>query len=207
MINELNHPLVTELINRLRKNSTDANQFKQTIAELSRLLCYHALEQQSLESNEIDTWQGKSNYEFINQQNLVLVPILRAGLPMLDGLQNLLPDVPNGFLAMKRDEVTHIAKTYYQRLPDCTDKTVILLDPMLATGGSLNDAIKLLKQLSPKQILSLNIIGSPEGVKSVTELHPDVAINIAQIDKELDDNMFIYPGLGDAGDRAFNTPE
>jgi len=207
MIKELSHPLVAELINRLRKTETNAAQFKQIVEELTRILFYEASQSLNLKSHIVTTWQGDLPFNFINQNELVLIPIMRAGMPMLNGLQNLLPDAPNGFLAMKRDETTHIAKTYYQRLPDCSGKTVILLDPMLATGGSLSDAIALVKQHHPKQILSLNIIGSPEGIKNILNNHNDVAITIAQIDERLDENKFIYPGLGDAGDRSFNTPE
>ncbi|WP_321323835.1 uracil phosphoribosyltransferase [Thiomicrorhabdus sp.] len=207
MVKELSHPLVTELVNRLRKTTTNANQFQQTIEELSRILFYETCQSVSLQNKTITTWHGDLPFDFIDQSDLVLIPIMRAGLPMLNGLQSLLLDAPNGFLAMKRDEVTHIAKTYYKRLPDCSGKTVILLDPMLATGGSLSDAITLVKKHHPKQIFSLNIIGSPEGVKAVIDSHPDISITIAKIDERLDENKFIYPGLGDAGDRAFNTPE
>lgn len=207
MVNELSHPLVTELINRLRKVDISANTFRQTLKELSRLLCYEALSSINTETKEIKTWQGFYDFNFINQQEIVAVPIMRAGLPMLEALEIILPDSPTGFLAMKRDEQTHIAKTYYNRIPDCKDKTVLILDPMVATGGSLNDAIELIKQHQPKQIMTLNIIGSPEGIKKVIERHPDVQITIAQIDLKLDENKFIYPGLGDAGDRAFNTVE
>jgi len=207
MVNELSHPLVTEMINRLRKVDISANTFRQTLKELTRILCYEAFNQMHLQNKPIKTWLGLHQFEFLNQQDIVAVPIMRAGLPMLEALEIILPDSPSGFLAMKRDEVTHIAKTYYNRIPDCTGKTVMILDPMVATGGSLNDAIDLIKQQNPKRILTLNIIGSPEGIKAVTDKHPDVQINIAKIDERLDSNKFIYPGLGDAGDRAFNTVE
>ena len=205
MVHELSHPFAKELVNRLRREDISANTFRQTIKELTRLICFQALENLSLHNQEISNWRGSKDFEFIDQQNLVFVPILRAGLPMLEALEILFPNSPSGFLAMKRDEVTHVAKTYYNRLPSCKDKTVILLDPMVATGGSLNDAIDLIKQHKPKMIHSLNILGSPEGLEKVTQQHPDVHISIAQIDLKLDENKFIYPGLGDAGDRAFNT--
>ena len=207
ILNQPIQPLINDLINRLRNLNTPASAFRNTIAELSRLLSYHALNDIEIESTTINSWHGSQDYPMINQQQLVLVPILRAGLPMLDGVQALLPDSSNGFLAMKRDEVSHIAKTYYNRVPDCKNKTVLLLDPMLATGGSLVDAIALIKQPQPKRIFSLNIIGAPEGLERVSQQHPDVDIYNAQVDEYLDGNKFIYPGLGDAGDRAFNTPE
>lgn len=205
MVKELSHPLVTELINRLRKTETDANQFQQAVEELSRILFCEASQSIKLQNTTINTWRGNLPFDFINQKELLLIPIMRAGLPMLNGLQNLVPDAPNGFLAMKRDEVTHIAQTYYQRLPECSGKTVFLLDPMLATGGSLSDAITLVKQYHPKEIFSLNIIGSPEGIQAVLDKHPDITITIAQVDEGLDENKFIYPGLGDAGDRTYKT--
>ncbi len=113
----------------------------------------------------------------------------------------------SGFLAMKRDENTHQSVLYYDRIPECKDKTVILVDPMVATGGSLCDAISVIKSKSPKKIISLNIIGSPEGMAILEQKHPDIDIYIAQIDDALNENMFIIPGLGDAGDRSYNTPE
>ncbi|MEA1990187.1 MAG: uracil phosphoribosyltransferase [Pseudomonadota bacterium] len=207
MIHQLQHPLVKDLVNRLRSNSTDALEFKSLVAELSRLLAYNALSDIPFTTKNINTWRGEASYQFIEQDKLVLVPILRAGIPMLTGLTTLFSNSPNGFLAMRRDEQTHQAKTYYDRLPDCTGKTVVLLDPMVATGGSLNDAIMLIKHKQPKNIISLNIIGSIKGVKMIESQHPDVELYIAQIDEKLDSNMFIQPGLGDAGDRAFNTPE
>ena len=141
----------------------------------------------------------------IEVQKLVLVPILRAGEPMLTGILRTLPYARSGFLAMKRDEETAQSKLFYENIPSLDDKTVLLLDPMIATGGSLIDGIDYLKNKGAKKIISLNILGAPEGVKTVQEAHPDVDIYIAQIDERLDDNKYIRPGLGDAGDRAFNT--
>ena len=124
---------------------------------------------------------------------------------MLDSVMELLPNVTAGFLAMKRDEVTHKSKLYYDRLPDCKGKTILLVDPMLATGGSMNDAIELIKSRDPKRIIALNIIGSPEGIELIQSTHKDVDIYITQIDEGLSADKFIMPGLGDAGDRAYNT--
>lgn len=207
MIHQLEHPIVKDLVNRLRSSSTEAVAFQSLVAELSRLLAYNALSELSTHKKAINTWRGNASYNFIEQDELVLIPILRAGLPMLTGLTTLFSQSPNGFLAMRRDEQTHQAKTYYDRIPECAGKTVVILDPMVATGGSLIDAITLIKNKRPKNIISLNIIGSIQGLQNIEEQHPDVDIYIAQIDKELDSNMFIQPGLGDAGDRAFNTPE
>ena len=128
-------------------------------------------------------------------------------MPMLDSVVELLPNCIAGFLAMKRDETTHESVLYYDRLPDCTDKTIILVDPMVATGGSMCDAIELIKSRNPSKIITLNIIGSPEGLKVVESKHTDVNIYISQVDERLNDDKYIIPGLGDAGDRSYNTPE
>lgn len=207
MIQQLSHPLAKDLVNRLRSTRTDAASFKKIVAELSRLLLYQALNDIDLTAKTVQTWRGNSDYSFIKQNDIILVPILRAGLPMLEGLNALLPDCASGFMAMKRDEITHQAKLYYDRIPDCDNKIVILLDPMLATGGSLNDALEVISKRNPRQIISLNIIGAPEGIDRIETEHPEVVGYIAQIDEYLDENKFIYPGLGDAGDRTFNTPE
>ncbi len=175
--------------------------------ELSRLLVYEALKAEQLEEQTITTWQGEKAFKFINESDLLFVTILRAGLPMIESVTALFPQASSGFLAMKRDENTHQSVLYYDRIPECKDKTVILVDPMVATGGSLCDAITVIKSKLPKKIISLNIIGSPEGMAVLEQKHPDVDIYIAQIDDALNENMFIIPGLGDAGDRSYNTPE
>jgi uracil phosphoribosyltransferase len=205
MIRELSHPLVKTLIQRLRETETDALLFRHTVAELSRLLCYEALADQETVMQGVETWQGIYKGRVIAENELVLVPILRAGTPMLDPLMGLFPEAPAGFLAMRRDETTHEAVLYYDRVPDCKGKTVVLLDPMVATGGSLCDAVTAIKAKGAARVISLNIIGAPEGLDRVTREHPDLDLVIAQIDERLDAEMFIHPGLGDAGDRAYNT--
>lgn len=205
MIHQLSHPLVKSLLNHLRSSRTDALRFRHIVAELSRLLVYEAFENLNLQEETIDTWRGEGRFGFIAEAEFVFVPILRAGSPMLEGVGSLFPEAPSGFLAMKRDEITHQSVLYYDRIPDCTGKSVILLDPMVATGGSLSDAISVIKAKFPRRIVSLNIIGAPEGLNAVEQKHPDIDLYIAQIDNSLDPEMFILPGLGDAGDRAFNT--
>lgn len=207
MIHELSHPLAKSLVNHLRATDCDGLRFRHHVAELSRLLCYEAFAAMPLAPERVMTWQGEAEYGFIDEREIVFVPVLRAGLPMLEALLGLFPESAAGFLAMKRDERTHQALLYYDRVPDCRGKTVVLLDPMVATGGSLTDAIALLKGKEPSRIISLNIIGSPEGLEVVERKHPDVELFIAQVDQRLDGNKFIHPGLGDAGDRAYNTPE
>ncbi len=207
MIHELNNIVAKNLLNRLREENIDALRFRHIVQELARFLAYEALSSQQPCSRSIKTWQGDFSFDFLKEEELVFVAILRAGLPMIEAVTALFPQAQAGFLAMKRDEKTHQSVLYYDRVPLCEGKTVIIVDPMVATGGSLSDAIALIKSKNPKAIFSLNLIGSPEGLAVVEQKHPDIALYIAQIDKKLNDQMFIIPGLGDAGDRAYNTPQ
>ncbi|MDD3009251.1 MAG: uracil phosphoribosyltransferase [Arcobacter sp.] len=205
MYKESTNVVVKHLVNRLRDVRTTSNEFRLTIEEISRILASEALNDFPTITQNINTWQGPLDVEVIEVQKLVLIPILRAGEPMLTGILRTLPYAKSGFLAMKRDEETSLSKLFYENIPNLENKTAILLDPMVATGGSLIDGIEYLKSKNAKKIITLNIIGSPFGVKKVTEAHPDVDMFIAQIDERLDENNYIRPGLGDAGDRAFNT--
>jgi len=205
MYKESNNVVVKHLVNRLRDVRTASNEFRLTIEEISRIVASEALENFPTVTQNINTWQGPLDVQVLEVQKLVLVPILRAGEPMLTGILRTLPYAKSGFLAMKRDEKTAESKLFYENVPNLEDKTVLLLDPMVATGGSLIDSITYLKDKGAKNIISLNILGAPEGVDAVQKAHPDVDIYIAQIDERLDDNKYIRPGLGDAGDRAFNT--
>ncbi len=207
MIHELSNPVVKTLVNRLRESKTDALRFRHIVQELARLLAYEALKSEALEEQMITTWQGEQKFDFIKEEDLIFVTILRAGLPMIESVSALFPKASSGFLAMKRDEKTHQSVLYYDRIPECKGKTVIIVDPMVATGGSLCDAIAVIKSKSPKKIISLNIIGSPEGLAVLEKKHTDIELYIAQVDENLNEQMFIMPGLGDAGDRAYNTPE
>jgi len=207
MIYELSNPVSKTLVNHLRETSTDALRFRHIVQELTRLLAYEALKTETLETQTITTWKGKQTFGFIKEDDLLFVTILRAGLPMIESATALFPKASSGFLAMKRDEKTHQSVLYYDRVPECKGKTVILLDPMVATGGSLCDALSLIESRFPKKIISLNIIASPEGMAILKQKHPNTHIYIAQIDDALNENMFILPGLGDAGDRSYNTPE
>ncbi|MCW8896220.1 MAG: uracil phosphoribosyltransferase [Sulfurimonas sp.] len=207
MIYELSNPVTKTLVTHLRDQRRDAIRFRHTVAELTKQLVYEALKDFPLIEKEIVPWQGDGIFSTIDEENIVVVTVLRAGLPMLDSVMELLPNAVAGFLAMKRDETTHESKLYYDRLPDCKGKNILLVDPMVATGGSMNDALELIKTKKPKRIIALNIIGSPEGLEAVSSAHKDVDIYIAQIDERLDENKYIIPGLGDAGDRAYNTLE
>jgi uracil phosphoribosyltransferase len=205
MYNESKNVVVKHLVNRLRDVRTASNEFRLTIEEISRIIASEALSDFETITQNINTWQGPLDVQVLEVQKIVLVPILRAGEPMLSGILRTLPYARSGFLAMKRDEKTAQSKLFYENIPDLKDKTVLLLDPMVATGGSLIDGIEYLKNKGAKRIISLNILGAPEGVEAVQKAHPDVDIYIAQIDERLDDHKYIRPGLGDAGDRAFNT--
>lgn len=198
--------MVKTLVASLRDKDTDALRFRHSVKEISKMLLYESLLDAGVVSKSVQTWRGSETFDVIDQSSYVVATVLRAGLPMLESVMETLPLITGGFLAMKRDETTHEGKLYYDRLPDCKDKTVIIVDVMLATGGSLCDAIRVVKTKGAKKILCLNIVGAPEGVEKVQESHPDVDICIAQIDKCLNEHKFIIPGLGDAGDREYNTP-
>ncbi len=205
MYKESSNIVVKHLVNRLRDVRTTSNEFRLTIEEIARIIACEALNDFNTVTQNINTWQGRLDVQMIEVQKLVLVPILRAGEPMLSGILQTLPYARSGFLAMKRDEKTAQSHLYYENIPPLKDKTVLLLDPMVATGGSLIDGIEFLKSKNAKRIISLNILGSQEGIDTVQKEHPDVDIFIAQIDERLDENKYIRPGLGDAGDRSFNT--
>lgn len=207
MITELSTPLVKTLIALLRDTKTDALRFRHCVKEITKLLLNEALRQAPLISKDIQTWNGFASCELLDEASYVVVTVLRAGMPMLESVMETLPDINSGFLAIKRDEHTHKSKLYYDRLPECEGKTVIIVDVMLATGGSLCDAIDIVKTKKAKKIIALNIIGAPEGLAFVQKNHPDVDIFISQIDEILNENKYIIPGLGDAGDREYNTPE
>jgi len=207
MIYELTNPVAKTLLNHLRESKTDALRFRHIAQELARILAYEALKSEALETQIITTWQGEQAFDFIKEDDLLFVSILRAGLPMIEAVTALFPKASSGFLAMKRDEKTHQSVLYYDRIPECRGKTVVIVDPMVATGGSLCDAIAVIKAKSPKKIISLNLIGSPEGLAVLGQKHPEIDLYIAQVDEKLNESMYIIPGLGDAGDRAYNTLE
>ncbi|MDD3505917.1 MAG: uracil phosphoribosyltransferase [Sulfurimonas sp.] len=207
MVYELSNPVTKTLITHLREQKSDAIRFRHTVAELTKQLVYEALKESPLIQRSIKTWQGKQSFGAIDEKNIIVATVLRAGMPMLQSAIELLSDAAAGFLAIKRDEITHKSVLYYDRLPDCRGKTILLVDPMVATGGSMCDAIELIKGRNPKKIIALNIIGSPEGLERVSKAYPEVDIFISQIDERLNSDKFIIPGLGDAGDRSYNTPE
>lgn len=205
MIYELTNPVTKTLVTNLRDSKSDALRFRHTVVEITKQLVYEALKDFPLKQKSITTWQGSTSFGVLDEENIMVVTVLRAGMPMLDSVMELLPNVTAGFLAMKRDEITHKSVLYYDRLPKCKGKTILLVDTMLATGGSMCDALELIKSREPSKIITLNIIGSPEGLEAVHSLYPEVDTYIAQIDEKLNSEKFIVPGLGDAGDRSYNT--
>lgn len=203
---ELNHPLVSHKLTILRDKRTGTKEFRELIGELSTILCYEAMKDAALEDKEIETPICKMNGKKLNEDNYAFIPILRAGTGMLDGLINVMPNAKIGHIGMYRNEETLKPVKYYYKTPkDLSKREVIVLDPMLATGGSGIDAITMLKEDGAKKLKFLCIIAAPEGIKKMQEAHPDVDIYCAAVDEKLNEIGYIVPGLGDAGDRIFGT--
>lgn len=199
------HPLVQHKVTLLSDERTDSKTFRELVRELTRLLLYEATADLPLNELPYSTPMESTTGHKIGVR-IGLVPILRAGLGMVDAAVDALPHAEVWHLGMYRDEATHMPVAYYNKLPaTCPDDVVIVLDPMLATGGSATDAISEIKRWGAKSIKFVGIIGAPEGIRQVEAAHPDVAVYLARKDRELDENRFIRPGLGDAGDRLFST--
>ncbi len=198
--------VLTHLISKLRDIRNRGNVLREILKEIGRVLVYEALRGEVLEEEAIPTWRGNTElFPSLREDMYVLVAIMRAGLPLLEGVSQILPNASVGFLAMKRDEETLKSRIFYDRLPDLRDKTVLILDTMLATGGTLDLAIERIKRDKPERIISLNVVAAPEGIKRVVRRHPEVVLYVAQVDKGLNKEGFIIPGIGDAGDRAYLT--
>ena len=203
---ELNHPLVSHKLTILRNKKTGTKEFREIIGELSMILCYEAMKDAKLEDKEFETPICSMTGKKLDEDNYAFVPILRAGTGMLDGLIKVMPNAKIGHIGMYRNEETLKPVKYYYKTPkDLSKREVIVLDPMLATGGSGIDAITMLKEDGAKKLKFLCIIAAPEGIKKMQEIHPDVEIYCAAIDEKLNENGYIVPGLGDAGDRIFGT--
>lgn len=200
------HPLIKHKITLLRDKSTGTKDFRTLIEEIAMLMGYEALRDLPLEEIEVETPICTTKAPVVSGKKLAVVPILRAGLGMVSGILVLVPSAKVGHIGMYRDEVTHIPHEYYCKLPNnIGDRTIIVLDPMLATGGSAVDAINLIKERGGKHIKFMSIIAAPEGLKALSEAHPDVEIYCGNLDEKLNDDCYIVPGLGDAGDRIFGT--
>lgn len=202
---ELKHPLIEHKLTYLRNRDTDTKQFRESLNEIAGLMVYEATKHLKLKKVEVTTPIQTTEAKILDEP-LALVPILRAGLGMVEGILQLLPNAKVGHLGVYRDEKTLEPVYYYAKMPsNITESQVFITDPMLATGGSMIYTIDYLKEKGVKNITMLCIIGAPEGIKKVIDKHPDVDLYIASIDEGLNEKAYIYPGLGDAGDRIFGT--
>lgn len=202
----IEHPLVQHKVALLRDRNTGTKEFKELVSELATLMCYEATRSLPTEIVEVETPIAMARVRMLAGRKLAIIPILRAGLGMVDGILALVPAAKVGHIGIYRDPETLAPVEYYSKLPsDIGERDVIVLDPMLATGGSAADAITLIKRRGAKSIKFVGLIAAPEGVAKLTETHPDVAVYIAALDDHLDSDGYIVPGLGDAGDRIFGT--
>ncbi|MBR3526135.1 MAG: uracil phosphoribosyltransferase [Lachnospiraceae bacterium] len=202
----LDHPLIQHKITRLRDKNTGTAEFRKVAGEIAMLMGYEALRDLETTDIEVETPIEKTLSPVIAGHKQAVVPILRAGLGMTDGILNLIPAAKVGHIGMARDEQTHQPVSYYCKLPDrIGERTVIITDPMLATGGSAVDAIRFIKEKGGRRIKFMCIIAAPEGLERLHTAHPDVQIYVGHLDRELNENAYICPGLGDAGDRIFGT--
>lgn len=201
----VDHPLVQHKLSIMRDKNTSTNKFRELLREISLFMGYEVTRDFSLTYEEVETPLMKMNAPKLEGKKVVIAPILRAGLGMVDGLLTLMPSARVGHIGMYRDEETCEPVFYYYKMPEGRDRLVIVTDPMLATGGSAIDAINRLKADGFTQIRLMCLVASPQGVKAVQAAHPDVDIFLASIDQDLNDKKYIIPGLGDAGDRIFGT--
>ena len=202
----LDHPLIQHKLAILRSKNTSVKEFRELISEISGLMCYEATRNLPTKEVEVQTPVAVAKCRRLAGKKLAIIPILRAGLGMVDAMVDLIPSAKIGHIGLYRDPETHLPVEYYCKLPeDIGNRQVFVVDPMLATGGSAVAAIDFLKQYGCKSIVMMNIIGAPEGVKAVQEAHPDVDIYLAALDEKLNEHAYIVPGLGDAGDRIFGT--
>ena len=205
-LHDIDHPLITHKLSIMRNRKTGSKDFRELLNEIAMLMGYEVFRDLPLEEITIETPITKMKAKMVSGRKLAIVPILRAGLGMVDGLQNLVPVAKVGHIGMYRDPETHKPVEYYCKLPtDIEERLVVLVDPMLATGGSAVDALCKLKEHGCRNIRFMCLVAAPEGVKAVQEAHPDVDIYTAALDECLNEHAYIVPGLGDAGDRIFGT--
>ena len=202
----LDHPLIRHKLAIIRNKDTDTKTFREVVGEIATLMAYESFKDVPTQEIEVETPLEKTKQIVVKENSIAIVPILRAGLGMVDGILTLFPAAKVGHIGLYRDEETLEPQEYYCKLPKgIEDKVVMVVDPMLATGGSAKDAIKMLKKHGCKHIKLMSIIAAPEGVEKVAEAHPDVEIYVSTLDRCLNENGYILPGLGDAGDRIFGT--
>lgn len=205
-VHVLDHPLLQHKLSILRDENTGVKDFREVVSEIATLMCYEATRDLPMEEIEIQTPVAKAKVKALTGKKLAIVPVLRAGLGMVDGILTLIPSAKVGHIGLYRDPQTLEPVEYYCKMPgDIAERDVIILDPMLATGGSASAAIQFLKNYEVKHIKLMNIIAAPEGIARVQKEHPDVEIYCAAVDEKLNDHGYIVPGLGDAGDRIFGT--
>ena len=205
-VHVLDHPLIQHKLSIMRNKHTGTNQFRELVGEIAALMCYEATRNLPTKEVEVETPVAPAKVKILAGKKLAIIPILRAGLGMVDSMVSLIPSAKIGHIGLYRDPVTHLPVEYYCKLPEDIDKRVVfVVDPMLATGGSAIAAIDFLKKRGCKNIIMMNIIGCPEGVAAVQEAHPDVELYLAAVDEKLNEHKYIVPGLGDAGDRIFGT--
>lgn len=201
-----NHPLIQHKITKLRDKSTGTAEFRSIVSEIAMLMAFEAMRDLDTEDIPVETPIEMTESPVIAGRKQAIIPILRAGLGMTDGILRLVPTAKVGHVGMYRDPVTHEPHEYYCKLPDpISERIIIVTDPMLATGGSAVDSIRLIKERGGKKIKFMCIIAAPEGVEVLSKAHPDVQIYIGHLDRQLNENAYICPGLGDAGDRIFGT--
>ncbi len=202
----MNHPLIEHKISYIRRKDVGTKEFREVIGEIAQLMCYEATRDLKTKEVEIQTPIAKTTGRELDGKKLAIVPVLRAGLGMVDGMLSLIPAAKVGHIGLYRDPETLEPVEYYCKLPaDCDEREVFVVDPMLATGGSSSAAISMLKEKGVKNIRFLCIIAAPEGVRRIRESHPDVDLYIGALDEKLNEHGYIVPGLGDAGDRIFGT--
>ena len=206
IVKVLDHPLIQHKLAILRSKNTTVKEFRELVGEISGLMCYEATRNLPTKEVEVTTPIAVAKCRRLAGKKLAIIPILRAGLGMVDAMVELIPSAKIGHIGLYRDPETHLPVEYYCKLPeDIENRQVFVVDPMLATGGSAVAAIDFLKQRGCKNIVMMNIIGCPEGVAAVQTAHPDVDIYLAACDEKLNEHAYIVPGLGDAGDRIFGT--
>jgi uracil phosphoribosyltransferase len=205
-VTQITHPLIMHKLALIRDKNTGSKDFRELVAEVSMLMAYEVTRDMQLETVEIETPICKTNCKMLSGKKVAIVPILRAGLGMVEGVAKLIPAAKIGHIGLYRDEETLQPVEYFCKLPqDIEERYIIVTDPMLATGGSAIDAIQLLKKKGAKNIKFMCLIAAPEGVEALKAAHPDVDVYIGSIDEKLNENGYIVPGLGDAGDRLFGT--
>ena len=205
-VHVLDHPLIQHKLAILRSKDTPVKEFRELVGEIAGLMCYEATRKLPLKEVEVETPVATAKCRMLSGKKLAIVPVLRAGLGMVDQMVALIPSAKIGHIGLYRDPETHKPVEYYCKLPeDIANRQVFVVDPMLATGGSAVAAIDFLKKHGCKNIIMMNIIGAPEGVEAVQKTHPDVEIYLAALDEKLNEHAYIVPGLGDAGDRIFGT--